>query len=128
LKDISFKVAENELLAVVGPVGAGKSSLLLTLLKEIPYITGDIEINGEVFYVSQEAWIFPSSIKQNILFGKEYDKERFNAVIKACNLKQVDYYLEVKLYLILFVTFNNKRTSNRFQMAKTQLLVIKVSI
>ena len=100
MKDISFKVAENELLAVVGPVGAGKSSLLLTLLKEIPYITGDIEINGKVFYVSQEAWIFPSSIKQNILFGKEYDKERFNAVIKACNLKQVDYYLEVKLYLL----------------------------
>ena len=80
---------ENELLAIVGPVGSGKSSLLMALLGEMGLIEGDIKLNGNVFYVTQEPWIFSSTIKQNILFGKEYSKEKFNKIIKICALKEV---------------------------------------
>jgi ATP-binding cassette subfamily C (CFTR/MRP) protein 4 len=89
-ENVSFKVEENELLAVVGPVGCGKSSLLLALLGEMPFIKGDIKLNGSVFYVTQEAWIFSSTIKQNILFGKEYSKEKFDQIIKLCALRDVN--------------------------------------
>jgi ATP-binding cassette subfamily C (CFTR/MRP) protein 4 len=82
-------VESGELLAVVGEVGSGKSLLLLTLLRELPNINGKIDSNGKMFYVSQEPWIFSSTIKQNILFGKEYDKQRFNEVINTCELREV---------------------------------------
>jgi ATP-binding cassette subfamily C (CFTR/MRP) protein 4 len=74
---------------VIGTVGAGKSSLLMALLNELPNIKGDLQMNGSVFYVSQEPWIFSSTVKQNILFGKEYDEEKFNQIIEVCALKDV---------------------------------------
>ena len=80
---------ENELVAVIGPVGAGKSSLLMAMLEELEIISGNVDIKGSVFYVSQEPWIFTASIKQNILFGKPYDEKKFNEVISVCCLKQV---------------------------------------
>ena len=89
MKNIAFEIKEGELLSIVGPVGAGKSSLLLALINEMPLIKGDIQLNGKVFYVSQEPWIFSATIKQNILFGKEYSKEKFNQIIKSCSLKEV---------------------------------------
>jgi ATP-binding cassette, subfamily C (CFTR/MRP), member 4 len=89
LQNLTFEVKENELLAIVGSVGSGKSSLLMSLLGEMPSINGNIKINGSIFYVTQEPWIFSSSIKQNILFGKEYVKEKFDKIIKICALKDV---------------------------------------
>ena len=87
MENITFEVSENELLSIVGSVGSGKSSLLMALLGEMPSIIGNIKLNGKVFYVAQEPWIFPSTIKQNILFGKEYSKEKFNKIIEICSLK-----------------------------------------
>ena len=84
-----FEVNQNELLAIVGHVGSGKSSLLMALLNEMPNIKGNVSMNGSVFYVSQEPWIFSATIRQNILFGKPYDKEKFNEIIKLCALKEV---------------------------------------
>ena len=88
LKNISFKVKPAELLAIVGQVGSGKSSLLMALLGEMPNIKGDIKLNGTVFYVSQEPWIFSATIKQNIIFGKPYEKEKFNEIVKICALTE----------------------------------------
>jgi ABC-type multidrug transport system fused ATPase/permease subunit len=75
-------------LAVVGHVGSGKSSLLMALLGEMPNIHGNVTMNGmSVFYVSQESWIFSATVKQNILFGKPYDKDKFSQIVKICALK-----------------------------------------
>ena len=70
----------------------------MSLLGEILPINGNIKLNGSIFYVSQEPWIFPSTIKQNILFGKEYSKEKFNKIIKICALKDVRF-IRFKVYL-----------------------------
>ena len=76
---------QNELLAIVGKVGCGKSSLLMALLEEMHIVRGKVNVRGNVFYVPQEPWIFTGSIRQNILFGKEYNKQKFREVIKiAC--------------------------------------------
>ena len=59
------------------------------LMREMETIKGSMSMRGTVFYVAQEPWIFTSTLKQNILFGKEYDKEKFDNVIKACSLDKV---------------------------------------
>jgi ATP-binding cassette subfamily C (CFTR/MRP) protein 4 len=81
-------VNQNELLAIIGKVGSGKSSLLMALLEEMHIVQGKVNVRGNVFYVPQEPWIFTGSIKQNILFGKEYDKQKFREVIKIACLDQ----------------------------------------
>ncbi|XP_075419651.1 ATP-binding cassette sub-family C member 4 [Tenrec ecaudatus] len=88
LQDLSFTVRPRELLAVVGPVGAGKSSLLSAVLGELPPQQGLINVQGRIAYVSQQPWVFSGTVRSNILFGKKYEKERYDKVIKACALKK----------------------------------------
>uniref|UniRef100_A0AC11D434 Uncharacterized protein n=1 Tax=Ovis aries TaxID=9940 RepID=A0AC11D434_SHEEP len=88
LQGLSFTVRPGELLAVVGPVGAGKSSLLSALLGELPPSQGKVSVLGKIAYVSQQPWLFPGTVKSNILFGKKYEEERYKEVIKACALEE----------------------------------------
>ncbi|XP_069323195.1 ATP-binding cassette sub-family C member 4 isoform X2 [Eulemur rufifrons] len=88
LQGLSFTVRPGELLAVVGPVGAGKSSLLSAVLGELPPKQGLVSVHGKIAYVSQQPWVFSGTVRSNILFGKKYEKERYEKVIKACALKK----------------------------------------
>nr|QNH67887.1 ATP-binding cassette transporter subfamily C member 4 X4 [Brachionus rotundiformis] len=88
LENISFEARQGDLIAVIGSVGAGKSSLLSSLLDELKIISGDVDIKGSVFYVPQEPWIFTASLRQNILFGKDYEKKKFDEIIKVCCLEE----------------------------------------
>ncbi|XP_040091303.1 multidrug resistance-associated protein 4-like, partial [Oryx dammah] len=94
LQDLSFTVRPGELLAVVGPVGTGKSSLLSAVLGELPPSQGKVNVHGRIAYVSQQPWLFPGTVKSNILFGKKYEKERYEEVIKACALEKDLKFLE----------------------------------
>ncbi|XP_043748469.1 ATP-binding cassette sub-family C member 4-like isoform X1 [Cervus elaphus] len=87
LQGLSFTVRPGELLAVVGHVGAGKSSLLRALLGELPPSQGTVSVHGRIAYVSQQPWVFPGTVRSNILFGKKYEKKRYEEVIKACALE-----------------------------------------
>lgn len=49
---------------------------------------GKININGNISYVSQQAWTQNATIRENILFGKDYDEALYNKVISACSLKR----------------------------------------
>jgi ATP-binding cassette subfamily C (CFTR/MRP) protein 1 len=49
---------------------------------------GKINVNGSISYVSQQAWTQNASIRENILFGKDYDESLYNKVISACSLKR----------------------------------------
>lgn len=55
---------------------------------ELPTASGILTINGKISYASQEPWVFSSSIRQNILFGQKMDKERYDMVVKACDLEK----------------------------------------
>uniref|UniRef100_A0A452EG50 Multidrug resistance-associated protein 4 n=1 Tax=Capra hircus TaxID=9925 RepID=A0A452EG50_CAPHI len=88
LQGLSFTVRPGELLAVVGPVGAGKSSLLSAVLGELPPSQGKVSVHGRIAYVSQQPWVFPGTVRSNILFGKKYEKEQYEKVIKACALEE----------------------------------------
>ncbi|XP_016089140.1 multidrug resistance-associated protein 4-like [Sinocyclocheilus grahami] len=88
LQNVSFNVKPGQLLAVIGPVGAGKSSLLSTVLGELPAEKGVIKVKGELTYASQQPWVFPGTIQSNILFGKELQPQRYESVLRACALKR----------------------------------------
>nr|KAF6427059.1 ATP binding cassette subfamily C member 4 [Rousettus aegyptiacus] len=88
LQGLSFTVRPGELLAVVGPVGAGKSSLLSAVLGELSPSQGLVSVHGRIAYVSQQPWVFSGTVRSNILFGKKYEKERYKKVIQACALKK----------------------------------------
>ncbi|XP_065162919.1 probable multidrug resistance-associated protein lethal(2)03659 isoform X2 [Atheta coriaria] len=86
LSNVTLEVRPGKLLAVIGPVGSGKSSLLQAILKELPAISGSIDVCGEISYASQEPWLFAGSVRQNILFGLPMDKQRYRLVVKRCAL------------------------------------------
>ncbi|CAG2116126.1 unnamed protein product [Medioppia subpectinata] len=88
LQNISARLKAGDLLAVIGPVGAGKSSLLMTILKELPLLSGSIETVGSISYASQESWSFNTSVQNNILFGTEYNESRYQRVVEVCALER----------------------------------------
>ena len=87
LIDLNLKLAKGSLNAVVGAVGAGKTSLLLSFTGEMPKTTGKLRYEGKIAYVEQEPTIFEGTFRENVLFGKDYDEAFYNKVIKACNLE-----------------------------------------
>ncbi|XP_020296897.1 multidrug resistance-associated protein 4-like isoform X1 [Pseudomyrmex gracilis] len=86
LEDLNLGIEKGKLYAVIGMVGSGKSSFLSTILGELSLIKGQIKVNGSISYASQEAWVFGASIRQNILFGQPYNRQRYQKVIIACAL------------------------------------------
>lgn len=86
LHDITFEVPKAKLVAVVGGVGSGKSSLLAAFLGDMERVKGRVAINGSLAYASQQAWIQNATLRNNVLFGLPYDEERYNRVVEACQL------------------------------------------
>ncbi|XP_069876376.1 multidrug resistance-associated protein 1 isoform X1 [Dipodomys merriami] len=86
LNGISFSVPEGALVAVVGQVGCGKSSLLSALLAEMDKVEGHVALKGSVAYVPQQAWIQNDSLRENIVFGRPLRERHYRAVLEACAL------------------------------------------
>jgi ATP-binding cassette subfamily C (CFTR/MRP) protein 1 len=85
---IDFSLRRGQVLAVVGPVGSGKSTLINGIMGEVPS-TPDTHVStkGTVAYVSQTAFILNETVRANILFGLRYDDEWYNKVLDACCLR-----------------------------------------
>ncbi|XP_041116108.1 multidrug resistance-associated protein 1-like, partial [Polyodon spathula] len=86
LRDLNMKIPDGSLVAVVGQVGAGKSSLLSSILGEMEKVEGLVQRKGLVAYVSQQAWIQNATLQENILFGSEMNEKLYHAVLEACCL------------------------------------------
>ncbi|KAM8717859.1 hypothetical protein ACLKA7_004542 [Drosophila subpalustris] len=87
LKNINIEVPKNNLVAIVGTVGSGKSSVIQAFLGEMEKISGSVNTVGRLAYVPQQAWIQNATVRDNILFGKSYDRKRYNRVLDACALR-----------------------------------------
>lgn len=88
LREITLTVEQGKLLGICGSVGAGKSSLLSAITGDMIRVQGDMHIQGGLALVSQQAWIFNETLRENILFGLPYDEERYKDVIHVCSLQR----------------------------------------
>jgi ABC-type multidrug transport system fused ATPase/permease subunit len=86
LNNLTLEVGRNELLAVIGTVGCGKSSLLSALAGDMRVTEGKVRMGTSRSFCPQYAWIQNASVRDNVLFGKKYDEAWYNQVIDACAL------------------------------------------
>lgn len=86
ITDVDLKVKRGMKVAICGMVGSGKSSLLSCILGEMPKLAGTVRVSGSKAYVPQTAWILSGNIRDNILFGNPYDKEKYEKIIQSCAL------------------------------------------
>jgi ABC-type multidrug transport system fused ATPase/permease subunit len=82
-----YRAPKNGITAIVGAVGSGKSSLLGALTAEMKRLSGSVTFSGSVGYCPQQAWIMNATVRENILFGREFDADRYWKVVKAACLE-----------------------------------------
>ncbi|KAK4151811.1 ATP-binding cassette transporter YOR1 [Chaetomidium leptoderma] len=87
LRGLDIEIGRNELVAVIGTVGSGKTSLLAALAGDMRQTSGEVVLGASRAFCPQYAWIQNTTVQQNILFGKEMDKQWYGDVIKACALQ-----------------------------------------
>ncbi|CAE6471481.1 unnamed protein product [Rhizoctonia solani] len=85
--DITLSVPRGSVVGIVGPVGSGKSSLLLGLLGEMPQTRGSVSFGGKTAYCSQMAWIQNATLRDNIVFGRPWDEDQYWASIRDASLE-----------------------------------------
>jgi ABC-type bacteriocin/lantibiotic exporter with double-glycine peptidase domain len=83
---VDLAIKRGELVAVIGTVGCGKSSLLQAIIGEMPAITGKVKLSAGIAYVQQNAWIQNASLRDNILFGQHYEPKRYWQAVRDASL------------------------------------------
>ncbi|KAF9170116.1 Multidrug resistance-associated protein 1 [Mortierella sp. AD010] len=86
LSNIHLQIPEGNLTAIVGRIGQGKSSLLNAIIGELYKQQGTVKVFGDLVYVPQQAWIINASVRDNILFGKPFNQEKYDHIIYASGL------------------------------------------
>ena len=101
LVDISFEACNKDFIAIIGPVGCGKTTLFNAIMRELEIVNGDVKVNGTVSYVEQEPFITSDTVKGNILFGHQYDANKLDKVLDMCclheDIKQLKDGIETKI-------------------------------
>ena len=87
IKGLDLEVGRNELIAVIGSVGSGKSSLLAALAGDMRRTTGEVVLGASRAFCPQYAWIQNTTVKENIIFGKDYYPDWYDEVVDACALR-----------------------------------------
>jgi len=86
LHDINIEIRPGEMVGIIGQVGAGKSSLVSAMIGEMHKVSGEVTYKGRVAYIPQQAWLRNATLKDNILFGEPLDEQRYQRILKNCEL------------------------------------------
>jgi ABC-type multidrug transport system fused ATPase/permease subunit len=86
LENIDLSARKGELSCIVGRVGAGKSSLLQSLLGDLWKNQGEVVVRGRIAYVAQAPWVMNASVRENIVFGHRWDPAFYDLTVEACAL------------------------------------------
>ena len=105
IKNFSTKVSKGQKIAIVGPTGAGKTTLVNLLMKFYDINKGDILIDGvsikeltrenihELFtMVLQDTWVFDGTIKENIIYNRENISDE--ELKKTCKVVGLDHFIK----------------------------------
>ncbi|KAJ2911917.1 hypothetical protein MD484_g8498, partial [Candolleomyces efflorescens] len=102
LKNLTMRIERGKLVAIVGRVGSGKSSLLQAIIGEMRRLSGNVSFGGRIAYCPQTAWIQNASLRNNITFGLPFEEERYwRAVEDACLLPDLQMLADGDLTEIL---------------------------
>ncbi|KAJ3204332.1 ABC transporter C member 13 [Entophlyctis luteolus] len=82
----NISIKRGSFVAIIGHVGAGKSSILSAILGELEITEGKIAVDGQVAYCPQQPWIRTGTVEENILFGADHDRDRLDEAIRVCHL------------------------------------------
>lgn len=85
---VNLSVPKGQLVGICGPVGSGKSSLLLAILGQLHLRRGDLAFRGSFAYLSQQSWLMNATLRQNIVFADTFDSKRYYSAIHCCNLNE----------------------------------------
>ncbi|KAJ3307994.1 Multidrug resistance-associated protein 1, partial [Boothiomyces sp. JEL0838] len=88
LKNLNINIKPGSTVAIVGKVGAGKSSLLSSIIGETLLESGSCTVNGRTAYCPQQPWILTGSVEQNIVFNSPKSESFLRDVVDACGLGQ----------------------------------------
>ena len=86
VKSVNFRVKSGECCYLLGMVGSGKSSLIYSIIDNLYCLEGEVKKNGRIALIPQEPFLLNDTLKSNILFGKEYDEEKYQHVVEICQL------------------------------------------
>lgn len=87
LDEINIRCPDRSLVAIAGPVGSGKSSMLSAILGDMTRTEGSVFVRGTVAYAAQSPWIMNSTLRDNVLFGHQFDQAKYDKVLDACGLR-----------------------------------------
>ena len=122
LFDINLSVPRGSLVAIIGTVGSGKSSLLQAIIGEMKKTSGSVNLYGSISYAQQQPWITNSSLQDNILFGLPLDTKKFRDVLNACSLERDISILQGGVSAEIGENGMNLR-SLRFNLGKSAFLI-----
>lgn len=88
LKDIQLQIKRGELVAVIGPVGSGKSTLITSMLGDLHKVCGRVALSGDVAYVPQASWIPNDSLRNVVTFGSEFKQDPYTEALRVCGLEK----------------------------------------
>ncbi|KAH7039561.1 putative oligomycin resistance ATP-dependent permease yor1 [Microdochium trichocladiopsis] len=86
LRNVTIEHQRGDLVAIIGSVGSGKSSLLSALAGDMRQTGGQMHMSAGKAYCPQQAWIQNATVRDNILFGKSFDEPLYLRVVAACAL------------------------------------------
>ncbi|KAK7690924.1 hypothetical protein QCA50_006027 [Cerrena zonata] len=84
--DIDMLIPRGSLVAIVGSVGSGKSSLLQGIIGEMRKVSGSVSLGGRVAYCPQTAWIQNATLRENITFGQPWDEDKYWKAVENASL------------------------------------------
>ncbi|TLD31308.1 hypothetical protein PspLS_01702 [Pyricularia sp. CBS 133598] len=87
LSSLSLSLQRTELVAVIGAVGSGKSSLLSALAGEMRQTSGTLRLGAKTAYSPQTPWLQHASVRENITSFGMGDEQRYRRVVTACALE-----------------------------------------
>ncbi|KAK8014355.1 ABC transporter family protein [Apiospora arundinis] len=88
LENINLKIGRGRLIAIIGPVGSGKTSILSAMMGEMTMTSGKVVWGSKYAICAQQAWVYNATVKENILFGQPLDGDRYLQVLRFCSLER----------------------------------------
>ncbi|QZA58939.1 ABC transporter ATP-binding protein [Candidatus Rhabdochlamydia porcellionis] len=141
LKNISFTVRKGETIAIIGPTGAGKSTIVQLMPRLYDIQQGEVRIDGRslktytqkslrehIAFVSQKPFLFCDTISANIAFGRPFTNQEIEEAAKKAHAEEFIIHLPNQYQSILAESGQNLSGGQQQRLAIARALVKKAPI